>query len=406
MNASSRSTRSDRLQAHLPVTWRAAPCRRTLGSLAVLVAAGLASPIVSAQSAVTVYGVVDVSVRNVHNNSGTLWTQQSGSNSSGRLGFKGSEDLGGGLQAKFAIESDVFGDTGQAGGNTVTPVPSGLFWSRMAWVGLTDAKLGEVRLGRDYTPAFAVVASYDPFGYVGIAALANFFSSTQLSTVNAAFGPNTTSTSTLARANNSIQYFTPPTLGGFYVHMMGAFRENAAAAGPTGNSKFFSGRVGYEKGPVSVAAGFANTRNTNIAGQSFKEAAIAGSYKFDWAKLFADYTQLKYVQAKSAIWMVGAQVPLGQGTARVSFGKVDQSGVAPLALGSTAAGASIEDRDATQFGLGYEYHLSKRTSMYAQGARLANKGSSAAFALPGGQPLKPGSDRTYTGYEMGVRHTF
>jgi predicted porin len=370
-----------------------------------LAALGAFAGVASAQSSVTVYGVVDLAVRNVHNNSGSIWSQVNGALNSNRLGFRGTEDLGDGLRANFALESDVFADTGQAGGNTTTPVPANQFWSRMSWVGLKSNTFGEVRFGRDYTPAFSTVATYDPFGYVGVGAISNLFTSTQVSAVNAAFGPVTTSYNTLVRSSNSASYYTP-TMGGFFAALQGALGEGGTT-GSSGNSKFWSVRAGYAAGPISADASYAETKNTNIAGQSFKEAAIGASYDFSVAKLMAEYVQLKYVNAKSAVYMVSANGPVGgQGIWKVSYARVNQSGTAPVALGATAAGASIDDRDASQIAAGYAYNLSIRTALYTQAARIMNKGSNAGFTISGGPALAAGTDRKSTAVEAGIRHLF
>ena len=129
-------------------------------SILALAALGAINGAAYAQSSVTVYGVVDLAMRNVHNNSGSIWSEVNGALNSNRLGFKGSEDLGSGLSANFNIESDVFADTGQAGGNTTTPVPAGQFWSRISTVGLRSSRFGEVRFGRDYTPSFSAIATW------------------------------------------------------------------------------------------------------------------------------------------------------------------------------------------------------------------------------------------------------
>jgi len=375
--------------------------KRSLITSALCAFAGIAS----AQSSVTVYGTVDLAIRHVNNNSGGIWSEVSGSNNASRLGFRGTEDLGGGLLARFVLESDVLADDGRAGGNTVTPVPAGQFWSRQSWVSLTSSSLGEIRLGRDYTPAFFTVATYDPFGYIGVGAVVNLFSTTQVSTLNAAFGPNTTSASPLVRANNTVAYNTPA-LGGFIASVQRALGEGAPTAGATGYSKFWSGRVGYVKGPINVSAAYAQTSNTNLAGESFKEYALGGSYDFGVVTPMVGFTQLKYAGAKTSIWLLGARAPVGPGLIRASYARVNQTGTAPAALGATPVGASIDDRDASQLAAGYEYILSKRTSVYGQASRISNKGSNAAFSIGGGPAFVAGSDRKSTAYEFGVRHNF
>jgi predicted porin len=375
-------------------------------SILALAALGAITGTAHAQSSVTVYGVVDLAIRNVHNNSGSIWSEVNGNLNSNRLGFKGTEDLGSGLSANFNLEADVFADNGQAGGNTTTPVPANQFWSRISTVGLKSDTFGEVRLGRDYTPSFSAVATYDPFGYVGVGSISNLFTSTQVSAVLSAFGPSTTSYNTLVRSNNNATYYTPNTLGGFFASVQGALSEGAPTTGSTANSKFWNIRAGYSKGPISFDGSYAETKNTNIAGQAFKEAVVGGSYDFGIVKLMGEYSQLKYVSAKSAVYMLSASGLIGVSQWKVSYGHVNQSGTAPTTLGVTGAGVSIDDRDATQIAAGYAYNLSKRTALYTQAARIMNKGTNAGFTVAGGPALNPGTDRKSTAFEAGIRHVF
>ena len=113
--------------------------KKSLLALAALTAfAGVAS----AQSSVTLFGIVDLSARGVDNGIGTRSTINQDGNSSSRLGFRGVEDLGGGLKAGFWIEGALSADTGNATGQT---------WQRRSTVSLMGG-FGEIRLGRDYTP--------------------------------------------------------------------------------------------------------------------------------------------------------------------------------------------------------------------------------------------------------------
>ena len=93
--------------------------------------------------------------------------------------------------------------------------------------------------------------------------------------------------------------------------MQGALSEGSPATGATGNSKFWNLRAGYSAGPISFDGSYAETKNTNITGQSFKEAVVGGSYDFGVAKLMAEYSQLKYMTAKSAVYMISANGPVG-----------------------------------------------------------------------------------------------
>ena len=139
--------------------------KKSLLALAVL---GAFAGTAAAQSSVTIYGVLDMSIAKRNDcspcavNPGApgseAWTMQQSTTS--RLGFRGNEDLGGGLSAQFQIEHRFNPDTGA---QNQTP-----FWNGRSYVQLTSASAGAVYLGREYTPAFWVQLKSDPFGNDGV----------------------------------------------------------------------------------------------------------------------------------------------------------------------------------------------------------------------------------------------
>eukprot|EP01036_Dinobryon_divergens_P002144 gene2144-2828_t len=142
--------------------------KKSLIALAVLAASGAAM----AQSSVTLFGVVDATYAygsgSVSNKSQLT---NSGYNSS-RLGFRGVEDLGGGLSASFWLEAGVNNDNGTGGvtntnNQAATSTGGGLTFNRRSTVSLNGG-FGEVRLGRDYTPQFWNLTVFDPFGTNGV----------------------------------------------------------------------------------------------------------------------------------------------------------------------------------------------------------------------------------------------
>jgi predicted porin len=148
--------------------------KKSLVALAALAVAGVAS----AQSSVTLFGIVDAAITgyetksegafgNTFKTSATKLTN-SGYNTS-RIGFRGTEDLGGGLAASFWLEAALLNDDGTTGGNVANVAPittTGLF-NRRSTVSLSGG-FGEVRLGRDYTPTFWNDTVFDPFGTTGV----------------------------------------------------------------------------------------------------------------------------------------------------------------------------------------------------------------------------------------------
>jgi predicted porin len=163
--------------------------KKSLLALAALTAfAGVAS----AQSSVTLFGVVDLNARNVKNGSaGSLKTLSTDGLASTRFGVRGVEDLGGGLRAGFWLEAGFGADTAagasagaDASGNRIGT--GGLVFNRRATLSLLGG-FGEVRLGRDYTPTFWNHTIFDPFGTNGVASQTNL-----ITPASGASGSNTT----------------------------------------------------------------------------------------------------------------------------------------------------------------------------------------------------------------------
>jgi len=335
--------------------------KKSLIALAVL---GAAAGAASAQSNVTLFGVVDVGVRHV-DNAGVTQQQLStdGANSS-RLGFRGVEDLGGGLKAGFWLESALNADTG-------TINSSGKFWHRRSTVSLSSDSIGELRLGRDLTPTWTAFADFDVFGTNGIG---------DASTTYAALG----GIDTRIRSDNMVQYFLPSTLGGVYGSV-------AVAAGEgTAGKKYTGGRVGYRSGPIDVSAAYGQTEVTS---DDVKLAVVSGAYDFGVVKVSGSVQEAKYQASKDRHYTLGVSAPFGASLVRASYSKADGSG-------------DISTRDADQFALGYVYNLSKRTALYTTYALIDNKGSANYTVGTINGVTMPKTEEKSQGLELGVRHAF
>ena len=357
--------------------------KKSLLALAVL---GAYAGVASAQSSVTLYGTVDLSAKYVKNDGSVkrYSLSQDGINSS-QLGFKGTEDLGGGLKAGFVLLAGVNADTGSA--NTQ-------FWNRRATVSLWG-NFGEVRLGRDYTPTFWNNTIFDAFGTNGLG------DSSHVQQLGVG---------TFVRANNSIGYFLPSGIGGVYGQVMAAASEGAS--GPTVNGtanvganpgRYVGGRVGWAGGPIDVAAAFASQRLDNTPTQpNQKTYNVGASYDLGVVKLmgYFDRDTLSFgaTDLKENRGSFSAVVPIGQSEihAGYSLSKLNNSGTT----------TKID-----QFALGYVYNLSKRTALYTTASRLNNKngthnsvaGGTAQTAAPTGTA---GGSFKSTGFEAGLRHFF
>ena len=352
--------------------------KTTLVSLAVLGLGGMAH----AQSSNTIAGVVDAAVRHTSNAAGGLTSLSSGNNSTSRLIFRGTEDLGGGLKAGYWLESTLLVDSGTIG-------TGGMFFDRASYVSLSG-DWGSVRLGRDYTPGFRAIAATDPFGYVGVGAIGNAYNAGATTAFNRAFGTGAT---TFARSNNAVQYYTPANLGGFYAILMLAPSENANASG---GFRHNAARLGYAQKGLDVSATAATTR-IDATGANFKVNNLSGAYTLGPVRLMGGFTHTSYLSSKHEVATVGGVWTVGASEFKASYARMNQKG-------SNAAGASIDANDADAFALGYVYKLSKRSALYATASHIANKGG-ATYAVPGG-PSGAAAGGSSTGYEVGLRHNF
>ncbi len=334
-------------------------------SLLALAALGSLAGASFAQSTVTIYGIVDAGlVAESGGAAGSITKLTSGVASASRIGFRGTEDLGGGLSANFVLENGFNVDTG-AMGQTSAAVPGGLLFGRQAFVGL-KGDFGAVNFGRQYTPHYTTVVAADPFGN-GMAG--------RFSNLMAASG---------TRMDNTIKYSTPASLGAFSADIAYGFGE---VAGNTSGNRAVGFGVGYASGPVYVRLGYHNLNNA-AASDNAKNTVLAATYDFTAAKAHFAYGVNKGTgTADNSDLLLGVSVPFGQHKVLASYIRKNDK---------TAA-----NRDADQWAIGYSYALSKRTDFYAAYARINNK-NGATFTV--GNNTETGSgDKAFN---LGIRHSF
>jgi predicted porin len=356
--------------------------KKSLLALAALTAfAGAAS----AQSSVTLFGVVDLSARYTeYGDAGQYQLAQDG-NASSRLGFRGVEDLGGGLKAGFWIEGAMSADTGTAQGQT---------WQRRSTVSLMGG-FGEVRLGRDYTATFWNWTVFDPFGTNGVGASTNLGLEVAGLTPGGSYG-------TLVRADNVIGYFLPA-MGGFYGQIQQSAGEN------TNGNKYTGFRLGYAAGPFNVAGSWGTTEVTNsIDGDNWN---IAGSWKTGFGMFSAFYGSLEVSTLEQTNWFLGYQLPIGAFTVKASWGEVERTGVPAGVLcplnNAGVTGTCVSQGDADQLALGFTYDLSKRTALYGTYSMISNSGTRfRTQQIQNNANVYNNLGQDATGYEFGVRHSF
>ncbi|NUZ09112.1 porin [Piscinibacter koreensis] len=364
--------------------------KKSVLALAVL---GAFTGVASAQSSVTLYGTVDLSGRYVKNEgSARRFSLGSDGLNSSQLGFRGVEDLGGGLKASFVLLAGVNADSGTTNGK---------FFNRRSTVSLSS-NAGEIRLGRDYTPTFWNMTLFDAFGTVGLGSSLN----------TAQRHPGT-------RQDNTIGYFLPTNLGGLY----GQFMAGSSEGGTSGDraARYLGGRVGFAAGPFDVAVAAAQIRYRGaafngwtagapggaIANDDQKSVNVGASWNFGFAKLmgYVDYERLdNATDDRELRGSISAVIPFGQNEVHVGY---DRSRL-------RRDGAS--NSTAQQLKASYVYNLSKRTAVYGTVSYLDNNSNAAMSIAPAsGTNASTGSQSATAlpraggdsrGVEFGVRHFF
>lgn len=287
--------------------------KKSLLALAVL---GAFAGAASAQSSVTLYGKLDLGFAKAAGSA----DKQVADGSSSRVGFRGVEDLGGGLKALFQFEHRFNPDTG-----TVTNTA---FWHGLSTVGL-GGSFGTVNLGRQYTAAFSLATDViDPFGGYTVAGLRD---------------ESLTKSVARLRTDNSVRY--DGAFGGLKV------AADIAETPADGVDRPYSVAAQYAAGPFMVAASYDNPTGAND-----NLATLGGSYTFGPAKVSLGIGRgdnNSNVRVKQAL--AGVTVSVG-------------------AAGQVLAGYAQEEvgtADATKkVSLGYRHNLSKRTQLYTDVTRV------------------------------------
>jgi predicted porin len=341
-------------------------------SLIALTILGAFAGVASAQSSVTLFGIVDVNGRYVKNEGSDRRISLGKDGLQGsRLGVRGVEDLGGGLKAGFHIEGAMDPDTGTAGGQT---------WQRRSTLSLMGG-FGEVRLGRDFTPTYTSQTDFDPFGDNGVGA------STAVGQLKS---------ETAVRASNSAAYFLPSNLGGAY----GTFMVSAAESSTVFTGKYLGGRVGFASGPfdAALAYGQQDVVRTAATTERHKTYNVGGSYNFGVVKVLGYVNRDTRLTQKDTRFSLGAVVPV------MTQGEVHLAGQRSKLTNSVGAGTS---NTVKRIALGYQHNLSKRTAVYSNVSRLSN-GDLSNLSLSSGTSISalPSSGGKSTGFEVGVRHRF
>ena len=355
--------------------------KKSLIALAVLAAAGAAS----AQSSVTIFGIVDATLQFGRGTVSDMTRLGSGGLSTSRIGFRGTEDLGGGMSASFWLEAQFFADTGlgdstnsnnqTTGTSNATAGTQGLTFNRRSTVSLAG-RWGEVRLGRDYIPPYENTIRFDPFSVIGVGGTLLH----QIGSSNAVGGP------VAQRSSNGVTYFLPRNLGGFYGSVQYHMGENSQNGAATENDGRGMGiRLGYAGGPVDVAIG---THRADYAAGDTRRTNLAGQWDFGVARAMFQIERARNGTLDGKGWMVGSRIPVGAGEIRAAYSVYE----------TDLAGTP----ESKKLAIGYTHKLSKRTAVYTTYARLKNN-AAARVALNGSST---GLGSSSSGLDIGLRHSF
>jgi predicted porin len=358
----------------------------TAFALAAMFAAGAAQ----AQSSVTIYGIIDTAVAyttNANTNGNSLFKMPSLTGTfPSRIGFKGTEDLGGGLQAMFVLETGFTPDTGAMG-------QGGRLFGRQSFVGL-KGDWGQIMMGRQVNMTYLATAKSDVLG-------PSLFSINSIDL----YLPN-------ARSDNAIGY-----LGSFSGLTVGATysfgRDASAAGGPSatncpgevaGNAKAcrqVTALVGYDGpgfgintsydvmyGNAGAAGGLTSSDNKDQRA-TVNGYVMLGEVKIGGGVIDRRTRAAGNVNTNSDLYYLGLSYPLS----------------AALVFDAQMSRLNVRgsNNDATLSVARLTYNLSRRTAVYSSMGYIKNSGTSAIAVDAGGTV---GVGKNQLGLMAGIRHTF
>ena len=373
--------------------------------LALAVAGAFVAPVAMADTAnVTVYGAANVSLDMVDNGSagatsGTRVNKVS-SNAS-HIGFKGSEDLGGGTSAVWQLETLLALDANGAGAG-------GLGNGRNTFAGLKGDGWGQIVLGNNDSPYKSSTRRLDVFKD-SIADNRSLMGGS----IGASFD---------SRNTDSITY-TSPNMGGMTLGLQyGAAQQEAVVASATQKGSMWSVAGAYDMAPLYVSAAYENhTTNAAAGATQLKESAyrLGAGYKMDQIE-----GSFVYEKTNDNYGGVGTCAGLPANSdcsghnAWTLGGKFNISGSDAVKLAYTRRGeingggvpAVKNNTGANQFSVGYDHAMSKRTSVFALYTKLNNNTASAsglgAAAYSTGAVAASVADADPSAFSIGMKHSF
>lgn len=346
--------------------------KKTLIALAAVAATSAAF----AQSSVTIDGAVDLGyVKPI----GSKDARLDATNGANQIRFLGTEDLGGGLKANFALAQRF---SPESGGNDGTANKRPTFQGEST-VGLSGG-FGSVKLGRALTAFQGPVNMTDPWGTLQVG-------TTAVLTTGYATDPNGNIDGSGAGRTDAI-FYSSPNFSGFSFGLSLGLKTSGTANDLTvdadkdgvpdvdGNGDLVQDKVSntknlvslwasYASGPIYIGGGYEQNREDD------QITAIVGTYNLGFMTVGAGFSSLDPIASAKdrSSWNLMATAPMGAFLIKAGYGE------------SKVSGSKASTK---KLGLGVDYMLSKRTKVYA------------SF----------GSDSVKTtnksGYDIGIRHTF
>ena len=380
-------------------------------SLLALATMGAFAGAAQAQSSVTVYGIYDggYSSSNTKESVGATKTNSQTSGYTGaesatsRIGFRGLEDLGGGLSANFNLELGVTAGTGTVGVTTATAGAtqgSDSASVRTSIVGISSKEYGSLAVGRQTTGMHAILAG-DVWGGNNMAGDITYFG-----IASTAAGAGVTASGRInfvtTRSSNMLTY-TSPTLMGASVRLEQGNTEVTASNQPGIQFSVAGAYLTYTYGPITAKVGqvkaksneaiavgtiFSGTQTVvNGANIMYKDKGLTAQYTIGSNKTEAltatatNFSSAVRAQKISASYNLTPQImPF------VQYGRGGSEGV------RTAANTTTDD---SAYQMGVEYAMSKRTSLYG------------AYGVSQRELKSNSANKTeVTDFAVGVRHTF
>lgn len=348
--------------------------KKSLVALAVL---GAFTSIASAQSSVTLYGRIDQAVvlqdpgsrtsATTNGKTGKALTKlQEGTLGGSRLGFRGVEDLGDGFKAFFQLEAGLAPDSGSAGGSTTLNSSGSSFFNRGAYLGLSHATYGEIRLGRQESLTRENAVKINDISGDSHFALTE---SLETSTDTIGKGSRPLFQNFGTRVDNAIRY-TTPVFGGLQASAIIGLSErtkvyNSSNVLTNKASNYRGLGLVYTAGPLALDLLYEDlSKGVASSGSYNNTTTVGGSYDFGLAKVVAAYQHTNNLGSQLAsttspltgndvdAWNIGVAVPINAFTFKAQYtgSNLDRSGASSLSQNKYSASV--------------QYAFSKRTTVY------------------------------------------